>query len=178
MNEPSSPTPTDVLEMLDRIGPNTPPEVFRQVYDVVSAGTADRDVLARLLHVAGMYLDRHPGVVLLPRALVEELLGSNNYDHLLAGLKAVRHSTASTGEIVARFLAVMKRHEWEERYAGLYQLDQMVCGNGPSVAAATEEAVLDDLRSVLALFASRAPDGHARDLALRCNAAIMEGQRA
>lgn len=136
--------------MLESIGPGTPPEAFRQVYDFAFARATDRDVLARLMHVAGMYLDRHPGVLVLPRTVAEELLASDDYDHLLAGLKAIRHSTASMGEIIAHFLTVMKRDTWEERCAGLYQLDQAVRGNGAGVKAATEESVLDDLRHVLA----------------------------
>ena len=118
------------------------PESFQQAYDCVVAASPDRRVLARLMWIAGMYLDRHPGVFQLPRALAEELLASDDFDQLLAGLKAIRHSSASTSETIAHFVEVMKRSTWEERYAGLYQLEQVVCGNAASVVAATGQSVL------------------------------------
>ena len=84
------------------------------------------------------------------------------------------HGSASTSEIIAHFLAVMKRNTWEERYAGLYQSHQVVCGTAANVAAETEQPVLDDMRELLADMASHAPDDHARDLASRCILAVIE----
>jgi len=166
----------EALEMLERQGPNTSPERFKQVYDYILAASQDRDILARLMWVAGMYLDRHPGEFRLPRAISEEFLASDDFDRLLGGLKAIRHSTASTSEIIAHFLAVMKRDTWDERYAGLHQLAQMVCESGARVLTPTEQTVLDDVRVVLEDIASHAPDEHARDLASRCSLAMAADQ--
>jgi hypothetical protein len=96
MNDPSNPTPPEVPEMLEGIGPSTPPEAFRQVYDFASAIAADRDVLARAMHVA----------------------------------------------------------------------------------AAIDESMLHDLRSVLGHMASHAPHDRERDLALRYSGAIMKSRKA
>ena len=84
------------------------------------------------------------------------------------------YSSASTSEIISHFLVVMKRNDWEERYAGLFQLHQVVCENAPSVVAATEQSVLDSMLVLLADIASQAPDDHARDVASRCILAVTE----
>lgn len=168
MSDSSTPDPRDAVETLERKAPDMSPESFKQAYDCVVTAAPDRRVLARLMWIAGMYLDRHPGAFQLPRALTEELLASDDFDQLLAGLKALRHSSASTNEMIARFLEVMKRTTWEERYAGLYQLGLVVCGDAVSIVAATGQPVLDDMRTMLAEIASQASDDHARDLASRC----------
>ena len=146
MSDSSNPDPRDAMEALERKAEDMSPESFQQAYDCVVAASPDRRALARLMWIAGMYLDRHPGAFQLPRAFAEELLASDDFDQLLAGLKAIRHSSASTSETIAHFVEVMKRSSWEERYAGLYQLEQVVCGNAASVVAATGQAVLDDTR--------------------------------
>ena len=86
--------------------------------------------------------DRHPAHSSCLVRFAEELLASDDFDQLLAGLKAIRHSSASTSETIAYFVEVIKRSTWEERYAGLYQLEQVVCGNAGSVVPATGQAVL------------------------------------
>lgn len=131
-------------------------------------------MLARLIWLAGMYLGRHPGAFELPRALAEEFLASDDFDELLAGLKGIRYSSASTSEIIIHLLTVMKRNDWEERYAGLYQLHQMVGTNSPGIVATTEPTVLDRMLVVLAEVASHAPDRDARDIASRCIQAVIE----
>jgi hypothetical protein len=175
MNKPSNAQLREALQMLERIGPSTPPETFISVYDSVLAASPDRDALAHLMFIAGMFLDRYPGVLELPRTIAEEFLASDDFDELLAGLKAIRHSTASSGEVVAHFLTVMKRNEWEVRCAGLFQLGQVVSENATDVAATTDQSVLNDLLAVLTDMAAKAPDDHLREHATRCRAAILGG---
>lgn len=174
MNDPPNFDRHEILEMVENIRPGTPPEAFTRVYQSVLATSPDRDVLSRLMWTAGIYLDRHPGVQILPREIAEEFLASDDIDELLAGLKAIRHSTASTGEIITHFLAVMRRESWEEREAGLYQLGQVLTENAPSVVAAVNQSVLDDLRAVLTQMTLHHPRDHERDLASRCISQIMD----
>ena len=175
MNDPSNPDRYEALQMLEGIGPDTPPEAFSRVYQSVFSTSPDRDVLSRLMWKSGMYLDRHPGLLELPRGIAEVFLASDDIDELLAGLKAIRHSTASTGEIVLHFLAVMKRDSWEEREAGLFQLGQVLTENAPGIVAAAEQSVLDDLRAVLAQMTQHSPHDYVRDLASRCMSQIVDG---
>lgn len=174
MVDPSNRSSRDAMEILERQARDISPESFKQAYDCVVAASPDRRVLARLLWLAGMYLGRHPGAFELPRALAEEFLASDDYDELLAGLKGIRYSSASTSDIIAHFLAAMKRNAWEERYAGLYQLHQVVCEDAASVVAATEQSVLDDMQVLFAEMASQAPDDDAREVASRCSLAVVE----
>jgi hypothetical protein len=74
MNVPSNANLHEALQMLERLGPSTPPERFLLVYESVLAASPDRNVLSRLMWKAGMYLDRHPGVLELPPAIAEEFL--------------------------------------------------------------------------------------------------------
>jgi len=45
---------------------------------------------------------------------------------------------------------VIKRDTWEERYAGLCPLGQVIGGNRTSVVAATEQSTLNDVQTALA----------------------------
>jgi hypothetical protein len=177
MNDPPNFDRHEILKMVESISPATSPEAFTQVYQSVLATSPDRYILSRLMWTAGMYLDRHPGVQILPREIAEGFLASDDIDELLAGLKAIRHSTASTDEIITHFLAVMQRESWEEREAGLYQLGQVLTENALGVVAAVDQAVLDDLRAVLAQMTLHHPRDHERDLASRCMSQIMDEVR-
>ena len=131
MNDSSNPNPRDAMETLERKSPHMSPESFKQAYDCVVAASPDRRVLARLMWIAGMYLDRHPSAFQLPRALAEELLASDDFDELLAGLKMICHSSASASETIAHFLEVMKRNTWEESDRISNVLDEVSGGAFP-----------------------------------------------
>ena len=131
--------------------------------------SSDRRVLSRLMWLAGyVFLVGTLAHFELPRALAEEFLASDDYDELLAGIKGIRYSSASTSEIIAHFVTVMERTDWEEKCAGLYQLHQVVGDNTPGIVSATEQSELDRMLRVLADIASNAPHDHDRDVASQC----------
>ena len=155
-----------------RIGPYISPEMFRNVFERTLAASADIEVLSGLMFVAGLYLDRHPGAFPLPRKGADQLLASADLDHRLAGLKALRHSMASSSEIIAQIIVALKRDDWQERWAGLSQLAQLLEQGGSQLAEATEQKTLAELRNVLTQVANIAPDTNARRAAAHCIALL------
>ncbi len=87
-----------VAMLTHRIGQDISPKVFRKAFDRTLAASSDVEVLSGLMFVAGLFLDRHPGAFTLPRRLADQLLASEDLDHRLAGLKAIRHTAASSGD--------------------------------------------------------------------------------
>ncbi len=162
----------EIFQALSNVGPDDPPETFVAFYESVLAASSDPDILSRLMFTAGMYLDRHPGVLRLPRGTAEKFLASKDFDELLAGLKAIRHSTATTGEIIAHYLTVMKRDASQERNAALYQLGQFICDCDASVVPVIDPSVLTELDSLLFHMAVHAQDVLVRDMASRCSATL------
>ncbi|NUN03862.1 MAG: hypothetical protein HUU41_22365 [Bryobacteraceae bacterium] len=168
--------PRETVEMLTfRIGPDISPEMFKKVFERTLAASSDIEVLSGLIWVAGMYLDRHPGAFPLPRNLADELLASEDLDHRLAGLKALRHSTASSPEIVAQITTALKRDDWQEKWAGLSQLGQVLEATGLQLMGATDHKTLEELRSVLTEIADTVPDANARRAAAHCRALLSSG---
>jgi hypothetical protein len=168
--------PRETVEMLSlRIGRDISPDLFRKAFDRVVAASSDIDVLSGLMFVAGLYLDRHPSAFSLPRNLAHLLLRSADVDHRLAGLKALRHSTSSSGEIIVLLTAALKSDDCQERDAGLSQLQQLLeTDERPRVEAADQET-LDELRDVLAEVVDTALDVNTRRAAARCAALLGKG---
>ena len=165
--------PAEVITLLtQRIGRHISPEMFKRVFDRTLAASSDIEVLSGLMFVAGLYLDRHPGAFPLPRNLADQLLASEDLDHRLAGLKSLRHSMASSGEIVAQITTALKRDDWQERWAGLSQLGRLLEDKGSQLAEPTEGRTLDELRDVLMQLADTAPDADTRRAAAHCRALL------
>jgi hypothetical protein len=166
-------SPRETAERLAANALKYSPKAFEEIFERTLAATEDLEIHSRLMCVAGMYLDRHPGAFRLPRPLAERLLKSEDYDQLLAGLKAIQHCGASLSEMIAHFLAAMKRNDWEERYASLYQLNNLLRDASSSLAEA-DAAVLEELQPVLTQIASHAPAAHVRDCAVSCHEIVKQ----
>lgn len=165
--------PRETVEMLTyRIGRDISPQLFSKVFERTLATSSDIGVLSGLMFVAGLFLDRHPHAFQLPRKLTDQLLGSVDVDHRLAGLKALRHSMASSTEIVAQLTRALNRDDWREKWAGLSQLEQLLEENGPQLAEATEQQTLNEVRIVLTQMMGTAPGADARRAAERCLALL------
>lgn len=159
-----------------RIGPHISPEMFKRAFQRTLAESSDIEVLSGLMWVAGMYLDRHPGAFQLPRELADQLLASEELDHRLAGLKALRHTGASSTEILVQITGVLKRDDWHEKWAGLSQLRQLLEEKGPTLADATEQRTLEELQTILEHLADTDPDANARRAAAHCSV-LLGGKR-
>lgn len=159
--------PPETVELLSRFARHLSPALFKKVFDRTLQTSSDIEVLSRLMWVAGMYLDRNLGAFPLPRSLADRLLASEDLDHRLGGLKALRHSLASSDEVVRQITAAMKRG-WEDKWAGLSPLCRILDEQGARLADAISAETLNELRNVLAHIAETDSEPDARRAAARC----------
>jgi hypothetical protein len=161
--------PREIVEMLDRRKDEISLDEFKQHFDTVLAATSDVDTLSRVMWLAGLYLQtRHPGAFQLPRPLAEQFLASANFDHLLAGLKGIRQSSADISEVVLEYMKVMKRDDWQHKDAGLCQLHQVVADHGPAAIEKLDHAQQLELRTVLEQIDRQADDVLIRECVAYC----------
>ena len=162
--------PQEVALLLrDRIGPYLSPQLFKTVVERTFAASPDIEVLSVLMYFAGKYLDRQPGVLVLPVQLAKQLLDSDDFDHRLGGLIALPHTEASLTDIAAHITAILQRDDWmTDRWAGLNLLLRVFEGKGPRQSEAIEQSTLDRLQAVLTQLTDTAPDGNARRAAEHC----------
>jgi hypothetical protein len=158
-------TPREIAERLAATAKDFTPSEFEKIFTSTLANTADIDVQSRLMWVAGMFLDKHPEAFQLPRSVAERLFASDDYDHLLAGLKGIQHSGAAMDEIIGFFVAAMQRTAWDDRYAGLHRLHSLMHSSPISWHSVANN---QDLKPVLTQIAESAPDEHARECAKCC----------
>ena len=160
--------PPETVELLKkRFGMQFSPELFKKVFDRTLQASSDIEVLSGLMWVAGMYLDRNLGAFPLSRSLADRLLASEDLDHRLGGLKALRHSLASPDEVARHITAAMKRGG-EDKWAGLSPLCRILDEPGARLADAISAEALNELRNVLAHITETDSEADARRAAARC----------
>lgn len=157
------------LILRDRIGTYLSPELFKAVVERTLAASSDIEVQSDLMFSAGLYLEKQPGVLVLPVELAKQLLASDDFDHRLGGLRSLPHTTASLSDIAAHVTAILQRDDWmTDRWSGLSLFMRVLDERGPRRSETIEQNTLDRLQAVLAQLADTAPDENARRVVEHC----------
>lgn len=147
----------EVVDLLKyRFGPHLSPELFKRVYDRAFAASPDQDTRAELLFVAAQFLRLNPKSFQLSKELVDELKDSDDVDHRLAAITAIRHTTAPVAEVLTVILTALGKTTFEDKHSGLNQLAAILETDDRDIS--TAPAVVDAIKVVLRHFRDCDPD--------------------
>jgi hypothetical protein len=166
--------PEEVAALLSRLGRDVPANVFKAAFDRAVGVLSDIDAISKLVFVASLFLQLHPGAFQLPRPSVDQLLASNDLDHRIAGVRAVRHSLYSSTEVLATITGALLKDVWEEKWTGLSQLLYFLEERGAHATKGADRKVLDDLLNVLARIADSDPETDSQHAASHCIALLRQ----
>lgn len=160
--------PAEAVGLLDRVAHLISAELFQQFIERVTSRCNDIGVISRLMFLAGMFLDRHPGAFQLSKQLSEQLWASDDFDERLGAIKSFPHTGASDEEILARFTSILRQNDFLDHPCALSLLSRFLQRRGPQIARWPVGEVTAQLQAVLAEIKSNDQDADARRLAAQC----------
>ncbi len=105
------------------VGPFVTPQTFISIYRSLLPASSDLAVLYALTGAAVDFLRPHPRALTISQDSAERLLNSDDCDHRVVGLKALRrHSGVSLAQMLVHIDRALKSESWQERCGGLHEL--------------------------------------------------------
>jgi hypothetical protein len=151
----------EVADLLqNHFGTHLSPKLFQRLYARALAASPDQDTRAALLFVAAHFLRLNPKSFQLSKELVDELKVSDDVDHRLAAITAIRHTAAPVSEVLTVILTALKQPVFDDKHSGLNQLAAILETDDLDFTSAP--AVIDAIKVVLRQFSDFDPDANVR----------------